>query len=175
MKKFAMLVLTLVLVLLTVAPVAADQPVKSYDVPLQGDYQPLVDCRPEGYDFEIWNHWTATAMVTEFYDRAGNVKIVHSISHGTGDFYRPDRPDQVISGRSTEIAQMEMISSDPPLWKVKYLGPTFDLQLHGEPKLIHVDGTITVLIDAAGNWLEIYKVAGHPRWDIPGLCEYFAG
>jgi hypothetical protein len=47
--------------------------------------------------------------------------------------------------------------------------------LHGEPKLVHVGGTITVLIDAAGNWLEIYKIAGHPRWDIPGLCEYFAG
>jgi hypothetical protein len=169
-----MLVLALVLALVAVAPAAADQPSKSYDVPQQADYKPIVDCRPD-YDFEIWDHATGTAMVTEFYDKAGNVKVVFMKGKGTDNFYRPDRPERVLSGGYTEVAQWEMVSSDPPLWKVKYLGPTFDIQLHGEPKLVHVDGTITVQMDAAGNWLEVYKVAGHPRWDIPGLCEYFAG
>ena len=48
------------------------------------------------------------------------------------------------------------------------------MQLQGQPKLVHVIGTITVLVDASGNWLEIYKITGRPRWDIPGLCAYFA-
>ena len=119
MKKPAILVLTLALVLAAVAPVAADQPVISYDVPREGDYQPIVDCRPEGYDFEIWDHWTDTATATEFSDRAGNVETVLVKAKGTNTFYRPDQPERVITGDYTEIAQWEMISSDPPLWKVE--------------------------------------------------------
>ncbi len=175
MKTLGVLALAVLLVMAAVVPVAADQPVKSYDVPLEGDYQPIVDCRPEGYDFEIWDHWTGTGMVTEFYDQAGHVRFVSIKIKATDNFYRPDQADRVLSGDASGVQQLEMISSDPPLWRSKWLGPTFDIQLHGEPKLVHVNGTITVLIDAEGNWLDVYKIAGHPRWDIPGLCAYFAG
>jgi hypothetical protein len=173
MKKSGVLLLVLLLTLVAASPAAADQPT-TYQASSQGDYQPLVDCRPLGYDFEIWDHWVSTDTVTVFADNVAHTERMSIQRKYTDNFYRPDLPDIILSGSGTGRYQIELLSQDPLLYQLRVVGVGFDIQLPGEPKLVHVSGPITVATDAAGNWLEVLKVVGHPRWDIPGLCEYFA-
>jgi hypothetical protein len=69
-----------------------------------------------GVIFLLTRTQSGTAMVTEFYDQAGNVRIVYVKEKGFEDFYRPGQPDRVLTSRYSMVQQLEMVSSEPSLW-----------------------------------------------------------
>ncbi len=59
--------------------------------------------------FEVWDHEILTIRITTFFDNDGNVKVIKThVTDGVDNFYNPERPDFLLSGRFGGNAEIDL-------------------------------------------------------------------
>lgn len=134
MRKLATLLLVSLMLLLGVAPVAADPPQTWYDVDFEMDFL-MVDCSVYGHDFAVWDHAVGHASEVGYFDQAGNLIRTLVQTQGTDHLYKSTNPGLfVASGPFRYLQHVTILSYDPnnpdlTLAEVRVNGTTSNIRL----------------------------------------------
>jgi hypothetical protein len=154
--------LALALMLLAAVPVSAAPPVvvtEEAEINYPLTHQPCPG-------FQVWDHEFYTLVTTSYYDGEGVLRRQNLHASGIDNFYNPDNPDRVLSGRFFANG--------------KYDERTGEWYIVGVPFHITVPGYGTVLV-RAGRWsgFEEDHLAGKDSFlspkDMEQFCSYLAG
>lgn len=135
MKRFAALLLALLLVLVIATPAAAVGPDK-----FENDYEEsgFVDyCRsPDGAAaFEVWDNTVVHDAWKLYYDQDGRLVEVKVNSQGTDNLYNKDHPDRMLSGSFQITHHVQVVSYDPWTTVNKTTGRMWNVQLPDRQKV----------------------------------------
>jgi hypothetical protein len=182
MKRFAALLVALLLTLAAAAPAAAARP-ELFVVDHEGT-DPLYSCADvfpgdPTYDFVVYDHAIFHYEGVRFYDRAGNLTGWQLHGTGTDNVFRdPNGP--VLSGPFNYNTHVDLVSLDPFRYLEQASGTYWNLGMPGEGQMFHEAGQFLQLLEipTGSDWPFIvtrFKATGVARFDGAAVCEALAG
>ncbi len=169
MKRFTIILVLTVMVLVTVMPSFAAGPDKvpfDYEV----DY-PLVDnCQDYGFsEYSIWNHEVGEGIDRFYYDQEGNLIKWSWHANGLDTLYVQGYPDKVAKGKfGINVTLYFVPPNDVEPVQERHRGNAWNIHLPGHGNVFRLAGT--AVFDEEGN---LDKLAGLEVEDFVALCEYF--